>query len=158
MVRNLKEEIPNAFKAATDSGRYFEEMVKSFAFPYKRYTIKLEGEAIEVGEDLSEYDMLSPPSLLDLSDSMGAFKNTTKINQDYGEVIVEVRAISNVEAWLLNKIGLNSLIGKGSFLTTPTNELTDQVMRLFAFLREFNRPEMWSEIKRGIQEVIAKHK
>jgi len=81
---------------------FYEETIRSVDKPNKRYRFDLERKAI-IKEDY-EYDALSPPWILDLSDSMGFYKDETKIDKEYGEAIIEARMIKNVGIYFLEKI------------------------------------------------------
>ena len=75
---------------------------------------------------------------------MGRFKEEiAAADKRYGEAIVEVRAISDVRSWFLNKCGLET---GGKFLRTPGADIIKEVGCLFKFLREFGTPPQELEI------------
>ncbi len=83
------------------------------------------------------HDALSPPWFLNLNNSMGAMnEELTDEEKEFGEAIIEVRAIPKVSAWFLKKSNLSPEI-TGSFLKTPGTDLKDHALSLFNFLKNF---------------------
>ena len=72
---------------------------------------------------------------------MGRFKEKEMEKQDrrYGEAIVEVRVIPDIDSWFFKKMHLNEeLIGKFLKFKYSENNFVDQVMGLFDFLVDFD--------------------
>jgi hypothetical protein len=87
------------------------------------------------------YDCLSPPWFLSIDDSMGRFKEKEMEKQDmsYGEAIVEVRMVPNIDSWFFKKMNLNEgLIDKFLKFKYSENNFIDQIMGLFDFLVDFD--------------------
>lgn len=71
---------------------------------------------------------------------MGAYKQEmTAEEKQYGEAIIEVRAIQYISAWFLNKCNLENNT-TGSFLIHPGSKVTEHVLKLFMFLSTFGSP------------------
>lgn len=58
----------------------------------------------------------------------------------YGEAIVEVRAIRDVQPWFLKRCGLDISIA-GDFLARPSEDLKVEANKLFNFLKNFGTPK-----------------
>lgn len=122
---------------------YFEESLKSGEKPNKTYII--DSDNLSVRSVLFDYDQLSPPLFLEFENSMGRFKDEGLIDKSYGEAIIEVRGIRDVQAWFLRKCGL-SLELTGSFLTQLGDNLKRQAVKLFDFLFNFGTETDRTEI------------
>jgi hypothetical protein len=136
MIRNFKEEfrVDDSFSGPDLLKKYFEESLKSVENPNKTYII--DSDNLSVRSVPFDYDQLSPPLFLEFENSMGRFKDEGLIDKSYGEAIIEVRGIRDVQAWFLRKCGL-SLELTGSFLTQPGDNLKRQAIKLFDFLFNF---------------------
>lgn len=151
MMRNLKEEIPivKSLSGEVLSGEkllnnYFEMAVKSVDSPENTYTINPDTHTVQ--SIPFRYDHLSPPWFLDTENSMGRFKGEMSTEERlYGEAIVEVRGIRNIQSWFFNKCRLDPEL-TGSFLTHPNESLPEQVLGLFSFLYNFGTPTDITEV------------
>lgn len=64
---------------------------------------------------------------------MGAYKDEMfSEDKKYGEAIIEIRGIRNVEDWFLHKVGLEPET-RGTFLTRPEENTVEEALRLFDF-------------------------
>jgi hypothetical protein len=82
------------------------------------------------------HDLLSPPPLLDESNSMGRYrKKMTSTEKHFGEAIVEIRAIRSVQPWFLKKCNIDQILA-GKFLSKPEN-IVSHSEALFTFLGVF---------------------
>lgn len=79
------------------------------------------------------YDALSPPWFLDLTDSMGAYKNDTEFELGFGESILEIRNIRRISVTALREMGRTDEDSK-EFLTNDTIPLQKHVIVLFSLL------------------------
>lgn len=157
MLRNLKEEkdIKSFLPLFRNPQNYFEKIVNSIAFPSERYILKLDSFNIEAVQ--FEFDDLSPPLFLNLDNSMGAYKNEMfSEEKKYGEAIIEIRGIRNVEGWFLHKARLNPEI-RGTFLTRAEENTVVEALRLFDFLSEFGSPQSLNDITLGMTHAVYKY-
>lgn len=109
-------------------------------------------EEIDTQEDIYDlvtsvdhpYDLLSPPPLLHADNSMGSYKDETKIEKKYGEAIIEVRGIRRVKNWFLKRYKLEQ--DEGVFLKylkrpqeeqKPISLLEEYSLTLFDHLSKF---------------------
>ncbi len=157
MLRNLKAENDmGSFLALVRSPQnYFERIVKSIALPKERYILDLDSSNIKtIG---FEFDDLSPPLFLSLENSMGAYKNELFAKEKkYGEAIIEVRGIRNVEGWFLQKTGLDPKT-RGVFLTRTKEYTTEEALKLFDFLSEFGTLQYFNDIILGMTHAVYKY-
>lgn len=137
MVRNFKKSIKlNTAEVIADSfAKYYEHSVRSIDAP--------EGKRFHFdGSSMSlipwHYDVLSPPLLQDLNNSMGRLNQGMSAEErQYGEAIVEIRSIRNVATRFLGSYLENPQIRLGEFLTTPDEYLEKEFLALFDFLNAF---------------------
>lgn len=124
---------------------YFDEIIRSIDTPsLQRYMFD------EVTMDIQPksvlYDLLSPPHFLSEHDSMGAYKDSTKIELEFGEAILEFRMIPHIGKYAREKIKelleLDDSIFKikaGEFLTYihqgEFSTLQYQTKGLFLFIK-----------------------
>lgn len=88
------------------------------------------------------YDVISPPLLLDPTNSMGHFNQPLKPGEKhYGEAIVEIRAISDVAKRFLEKAHLNTE-KQGKFLKEASAEMEIDALALFDFLNKFGKRDI----------------
>lgn len=126
---------------------YYQEFLKSIDSPTIRYDFEPRGEENPpcIRQRKTDVDVLSPPYFLQ-SDSMGAYKDDTQIDLEYGEAIVELRGIRKIGAFALSKMQLPEQLS-GAFLSQPLlsvpNQwgevlrevsLSESVEKLFAFI------------------------
>lgn len=157
MLRNFKEDIlTNDLQPVVNlSSGYFAEAIKTVALPKKRYTLRV--DTPEVQYLPSAVDALSPPWFLDLENSMGALnQEMTEEEKEYGEAIIEVRAIKSVNSWFLKKANLPSDVS-GEFLTKATPQLKEQAVKLFKFLKKFGTEKDFADISLGMTFAVLKH-
>jgi hypothetical protein len=83
---------------------YFDEAVKSVSHPKLTQRCAFDKEARTLKTVSTGYDLLSPPHLVSEKDSMGAYKDNSKIDRMYGEAIVEVRMIASIPESVLCQI------------------------------------------------------
>lgn len=83
---------------------YFENMVKSVSNPEQTRRCVFDKETKTLRTTAVTHDLLSPPHLSSEKDSMGAFKDDSKHDPDYGQAIVEFRGISNIPQSALEQI------------------------------------------------------
>jgi hypothetical protein len=157
MLRNFKEDVIINNRPLKDLlENFYIFALNSIDYPIPRLII----DTNEIGVKIisSEEDLLSPPWFLDASNSMGEYKKGLSEEQmQYGEAIIEVRAIPNVQSWFLKKCGLSDDI-KGKFLRTPGPELKTQAIKLFNFLYSFGTPTHTMEIfYLGIPHALRSH-
>lgn len=146
MIRNLREDmqVDDSPSGKALLGNYFEMALKSVENSENRYII--DPASCTVRDIPFRYDYLSPPWFLDAENSMGRLKEEmSEIEKSYGEAIVEVRGIRDVQRWFLEKCQLSPELA-GSFLTRPNEELREQALRLFNFLYNFGTPTDVTEI------------
>lgn len=146
MLRNLNPsvKVDQVLSVPELFNRYFEKAIKSVEFPGQTYIIDVNNSNLR--SIPWDYDLLSPPIFLDFENSMGRFKN--KLSQEersYGEAIIEVRAIKDIQPWYLKKCRLDPEL-TGEFLTKPNSELKGQALSLFDFLKGFGSPQDVMEI------------
>lgn len=101
---------------------YFDEAVKSVSHPNEAQRCVFDKDQKTLKKVTIGHDLLSPPHLVSEKDSMGAYKDNSKIDRSYGEAVVEVRMIAGIPKSVLEKI--NRIVGcdydnkmKGSFLS-----------------------------------------
>ncbi len=154
MLRNFKKDLmtSNGFPIFTLFDDYYTLSIQTVENPSERYIVDPINFAI-MQEEEDKCDTLSPPWILDPSNSMGKFKEAEMVEQDltYGEAIIEVRSIRNVQSWFLRKVGLKSE-SVGDFLVKPDNYLVDQVLGLFDFLGSFEQSFLYG--KNFANEII----
>ncbi len=155
MIRNFKRDIKfvsSRSMMSTSSGpvvvqqsqpvkdtfnKYFSEALASVESPERRCFLDL--NTMEVASSPFAYDVLSPPFFLDLENSMGRYKHEiSRENEQYGEAIVEIRAIRDVAPRFFKKVRVQGATPKiGTFLTDPS-QIENQSLLLFRFLFEFS--------------------
>ena len=125
------------------SETFYQTCITSVDSPQERCIIKFENGIGVQKENVNStlYDCLSPPWFLKIDDPMGGFKEKEMEKQDrsYGEAIVEVRMVFNIDDWFFNKMNLNKkLVGKFLKFKDFENNFIDQVMGFFDFLVDFD--------------------
>jgi hypothetical protein len=75
---------------------------------------------------------------MDLNNSMGGFKEEMPESKQkkFGEAIVEIRGIRDVQPWFLKRCGLDVSL-TGDFLVGPGENLRIEAASLFKFLKNF---------------------
>jgi hypothetical protein len=109
MLRNFKDEVKldTSLPVVALFERLYENAINTVQFPEKRHII--DPDEVQIKCIQSIYDTLSPPCFLDLDNSMGRFKEEIPENErKYGEAIIEVRGISDVQPWFLQKCELDN--------------------------------------------------
>ncbi len=157
MIRNLaKTHLEDGFLSLLNKPRdYFTRVVESVAVPKKRHIIDKEKRVIRKVD--FAHDVLSPPEFLDLDNSMGAFKEKLTLEElGYGEAIVEVRGIKNVQDWFFRKVGFEPRIKK-AFLTIPGENLIQEAVGLFEFLEKFGTPQDIEDIQLGMTYAVFRN-
>lgn len=137
MLRNLKNDITveDGTPVTKLLNNYYENVLDSVQFP--EYTLMIDLETRAFKKVPYKYDALSPPWFVNLDNSMGAFKqNMLPEEKEFGEAIIEVRAIPHVSAWFLNRCKLSEDV-TGSFLKALGPQLTEHTLKLFDFLSTF---------------------
>jgi len=169
LLRNVKDDFKLNEKSSIQNlfDHYYQLAVTSVASPKHFYRINInnnmntEDLAKDQNQLLQEidslYDVLSPPIFLDLKNSMGYFKNDDKIDKDYGEAVIEVRGISNVKEWFLRKCQLDEKLS-GIFLKDPGKDLSNQALKLFKFLHNFNNKDNYEDILFGMTHAVKNTK
>ncbi len=133
----------------------FIDMVRTVQHPGIRYAVVPQalnnnhpiaflGEFINKMNDYY-YDVLSPPHILEPTDSMGNYKKSTEELEvaEYGEAIVEIRNPRVLRPWFkyknTKKIDKNIMEAEKRFgnLFTQPHYLKDDAMILFTFLEKF---------------------
>ena len=126
---------------------YYDHLIDSISNPTVRYDFEphlnkktLEPNVSCIRQSKTGYDLLSPPCFLSQTDSMGAYKDSSKIDPEYGELIVEFRALNTVGTYALSKMEMNSF-HKDSFLSKhlcgglfKTITLAEQACKFFNFI------------------------
>jgi hypothetical protein len=135
MLRNLKEDVKmlGEFTIPNLLEQYFQLALKTVDTP--NYTVTIDPDNLSISCIPYEFDILSPPCFLSLDNSMGGFKYKA-IQKEYGEAVIEVRGISDVQPWFLRKCGLDENLS-GHFLQSPGPGLKNQGLKLFDFLTGF---------------------
>src|SRR5690606_31654053 len=83
---------------------FYDEAIESIEYPKNKYIINTNSQQIERID--SEVDVLSPPWFLDADNSMGQYIQPLSLEKQYGEAIVEVRAIKGVSSRFLTVLNL----------------------------------------------------
>ena len=153
MLRNFK--IDAQFQDVFCSSllaNYPQRALKSIQCPEaKRYKFHPEESAFIDWER----DVLSPPLLLEPVNAMGYFNKPLSIEEkEYGEAIVEVRAISDVSKRFLQKIGLD-LSRQGKFLKEASINMQVDSLKLFDFLNKFGESDI-NDFKVGLSYTVLK--
>lgn len=131
---------------------YYQQAISSVENPSTRYKFNLTTLQLELVN--WSHDMLSPPWFLSDDDSMGKLNDDATIDKMYGEAIIEVRGISRVGTWFLEKANIRDenqgLLKAGRFLR-QTKNIKVHGMKLFDFLVNFGSiSEFSNEINMGI--------
>ncbi len=139
MVRNFNE---NVLLMNTPISLFFENYfnftLMSVDNPTHSITLDLNSDDLRsiVKPTKWSHDLLSPPLLLDKSNSMGRFREKmTQEEKLFGEAIIEVRGIKSVKPWFLNKIGLAPELS-GIFLVNP-KDIEKHSLGFFIYLNNF---------------------
>jgi hypothetical protein len=130
---------------------HFRTLVESVENPLFFYDFDPESKTVQ--EKVTPFDSLSPPWFLDTSDSMGAYKDNGKVDLTYGEAIVEMRQIREINSKSVasikgilvdelngNKGTIDDKVVRGEFLVNNTT-LLEHANALFSLL---NKPLIWS--------------
>jgi hypothetical protein len=156
MIRNFKEEIKldSTSNSVSDLlSTYYDDAINTVYCPKKRYIIDLVDNVVRSVD--FKYDTLSPPHLLNEDNSMGNFKETVH-DALYGEAVIEVRGIRDVQPWFLRKCDLEESIS-GRFLTNPDKRLIEQARKLFIFLVNFGTVEDFQDIALAMPFALRKY-
>lgn len=129
---------------------YFRRVIESVDKPLgKRPIIREDEGAFSLAPEKSNSDMLSPPWFLERDNAMGFYKDGTKqIDKRYGEAVIEVRDIKNVQPWFLEKCNLGASQA-GDYLKYP-DMIKKHAIALFNFLYRFGS---YINSRDGISEV-----
>jgi hypothetical protein len=151
MVRNLIDNL----KIPLDEERnihlnkifenYFWISLKSVEQPLSRLVVDSKAKKLNITLESSSFDALSPPWLLHNDNAMGRYKEVSIDDLKYGEAIVEVRAISSVQPWFLERAGLPKDL-TGRFLKYPSEDFAQQALALFEFLENFHSSKNMVEV------------
>lgn len=158
MLRNLKPnfDVPDSpiVPLLNNPLQYFYSVVGSVVDPTHRYKINPYGNHVAplLIREKSSKDGLSPPWFLELSNSMGAFESYS-IDLNYGEAVIEVRAIREIGDWFLRKNSIQNR--KEGFLGRIDKTLIEDSLFLFDFLNQFRDNEY--EILLGITHAVYSH-
>ena len=154
MIRNFKDEIKiNNSSVANIAENYFNLSIKTIENPSQTYIINC--DMVEVQAVPHMYDVLSPPCFLELDNSMGNYNRDLTIEErEYGEAIVEIRAIRDVQDWFLRKLKLTD-DKKTKFLAIPENVKLES-LKLFTFLRGFgmNKKDLEEIFHLGLPKAV----
>jgi hypothetical protein len=137
MIRNFRDDalIDTTFTITQIFANFYENAINSVQFPQKTYIIDLDKSKINYIP--SKHDTLSPPCFLDSENSMGKMKEEMpQSKRKYGEAIIEVRAIRDVQPWFLKRCGLEVNVA-GDFLARPDESVRVEAGKLFNFLKNF---------------------
>jgi hypothetical protein len=136
MIRNFKRNIQVESLTIADVLKdYCLDAIVSVDDPSAKRQITFDGTRMFfISRD---YDVLSPPLFQDATNSMGFFKEAMSAEEsEYGEPIVEVRAIKDISAKFLENAGLET--GRvGFFLTNTNGQFIQETLALFEFLDRF---------------------
>lgn len=137
MLRNLKPEIKaSGIPISEFMNQYYIFSLKTVDHPGPVITLELDDEnQVFFQRSTQSSDVLSPPTLLHTDNSMGAIKNNSFIEKEYGEAIIEIRAISSVIPWFLKRCSLNPSL-EGSFLRSPQSTI-EHGTALFDYLSNY---------------------
>ncbi len=158
MLRNFKNNIiiESDLTVSNLFENYYQMATKSVFEPKKTYIIDTNIPESPLKALDSEHDVLSPPMFLTLNDSMGKIKKDEEIDKNYGEAIIEIRSIRNVQGWFLKQCELDGKL-TGRFLESPTDILVDQTNKLFNFLSKFDNNKCY-EVFEGVSHALEKYK
>lgn len=157
MIRNIRDDIPT--DGFPNNSFLFNELyniaIRSVDFPQKLFIINTDNGSVQ--SIPWKFDVLSLPCFLDCENSMGRFKNVMTAEElDYGEAIVEIRAIDEVQSWFLRKCNLSDRLG--TFLKDPGPIVETEALALFDFLKTFGSPKDYEEIfYLGIPSVLHRN-
>lgn len=126
---------------------YFKKLIVGVERPLLRYEFDSESKTVQ--EKITPFDLLSPPWFLDgESDSMGAYKNNGRIDLSYGEAIVELRQIKEINNETIQAIKriiveelkgdpdtIDEVVVRGEFLVQNAS-LLNQANALFSLLKK----------------------
>ena len=73
--------------------------------------------------------------MLDLTDSMGAYRSDEGFDRNFGEAIVEIRSIKSISVSALQKMGVSDRISR-KFLTGEESPLQDHAFALLSLLEQ----------------------
>ena len=152
MIRNLQtdgDEDSILTKIVKKCNNYLQDCLESVSKPRERVEINLLLDTFINISSNYKHDVLSPPHFLEKDNAMGFYKNDKKIDKKYGEAIIEIRNISNVQSWFLKKCGLNDEQIKkvdGDFMKKAGEDLKYQPILLFDFLNNFGQGNQFQEI------------
>ncbi|MBY0501265.1 MAG: hypothetical protein K2P93_04615 [Alphaproteobacteria bacterium] len=100
---------------------------------------------------------MSPPWLLSLDNSMGAFKGVMMPEEYlYGEAIIEVRGIRRVEDWILRRTPTDER-RKEHFLEDASERLILEAIVLFDFFNNFVSPEVFDDVNLRMTYTTYRH-
>lgn len=111
---------------------YFQHTLQSVDHTLARYEFDIASKAFRP-IDHHGGDALSPPWFLDLTDSMGAYRDDAAIDHAFGEAIVEIRDIKGVRSNALKQMGVIAE-DLGEFLTNKERPLHEHANALFTLL------------------------
>lgn len=137
MIRNFKDDVLLSINltAAQLLNSFYENAINTVQVPKETYII--DSDKLDLKNAPSVYDTLSPPCFLDSENSMGKMKEKmSEHKKKYGEAIVEIRAIRDVQPWFLKRCELDIGVA-GSFLVRPDESLRIGTGKLFNFLKNF---------------------
>ena len=150
MIRNFHAvKSSGSYQILNSANEYYMNSIETVAQPNYRYIINNEGK---IEKNKWDYDMFSPPWFLDEDDSMGKHKD--EIDSQFGEAIIEVRGIRNVQASFLGKSGIQ-IKQIGDFLVYP-DSMTHHAGSLFKFLQSFGQEENSLDINLGMSYIIGR--
>lgn len=120
---------------------YFDLLLDSIDNPTTRYDF--DPESLSIHKNKTNYDLFSPPYFLTQDDSMGAYKDTSKIDPEYGEVIMEFRGLADIGTYALLRMNLDPTTCYKKFLTqeivsgvSEKISFGNQALKLFNFVKE----------------------
>ena len=157
MIRNFRKDVKIEGKnisVCSMLDNFFEDSLNSVQTPNQRYVVNPLRRVIEALN--ITHDILSPPPIILDSNAMGFFKNTAQHDPQYGEAIIEVRGICDVQPWFLRKCNFDESIS-GSFLTNPDKSLVDHGIALFRFLTNFGTQQDFEDIALAMPFAFRKY-
>lgn len=159
MIRKFKKDVKvdNIFPVASLFHNYFEDAIKTVDNPQTSVTINVDNGSVHSVP--VTYDVISPPYFLNFDNSMGAFKNPlAEEDKQYGEAIIEIRSIRDVQSWFLKRCKLDPSKTQRKFLTKPGAKLRKHVLAMFDFLNDFGTGQDVIEIfYLGIPYAVSKY-
>jgi hypothetical protein len=145
MIRNFKDEVMvDDVPIKTLLENYYQSILDSIQSPKNRIIINVDNARFE--SIPTQHDALSPPWFLNSDNSMGAYnQEMPEEEKEFGEAIIEVRAIPYISPWFLRKCDLKKDI-TGSFLRIPGSTSKEHALKLFSFLSNFGSEQDKIEI------------